>query len=556
MSASNPPTGRIAVENELLARLGLPPSATPEDVDQLHLAVSQYLAAAPSGIKGWARSQAAVLDEAYLQLTDPVGLEGSALRSPTRPPTVVPGGPATPPARRDPVPALPEDEPFEDQFSGADEDLSGPQGAEPDADAALPTAEATDDTDTDDLDALYASVTPGAHRDMVSGGRADRAPSPAPAAPPARPAVAPARRAPRGAKGRAAVPAPQVVPPASGGPWKLVAIVASALLVVVLLVGFVVPMVFNLGTAGTTANGSIAPSASGPAVDMAQITSLMTTLQSNPNDTDTMMQIGNVYFQGADYTDAATFYGKVLAINPNDTKALLAAGAAAYNLQDTATAEKDWKQVVALNPTDKSIAQEVHYDLGILYMHSANPDWASVISEWRQVIEIDPTTDYAANVQQYAAAIAGASMVPASLQADINGLASPLPSPAASGSAAPAGSATASGSAAEASGSATPVSSAAPTSAIVNEGAKNLAFTNATLNAPANTPFTIHFDNQDSGVPHDMLIKDSGGNTVFKGDMVTGPASIDYQVPALAPGTYTFSCTIHTAMTGTLVVGG
>jgi hypothetical protein len=285
---------------------------------------------------------------------------------------------------------------------------------------------------------------------------------------------------------------------------------------------------------------------------MAQITTLMTQLQAKPNDIDTLQQIGNVYFEGADYADAATFYGKVLAIDPNNVKALLAAGASAYNQQDTATAEKDWKQVVALKPADKSLAQEVHYDLGILYMHATNPDWSSVLSEWRQVITIDPTSSYAQSVQQYAAAIAGASMVPASLVPQLKGLASPLPS------AAPSGSATPAGASAAPSGTVVPSSSAAaPASNVVNEGAKNQAFTSGTLTAPANTPFTIHFDNQDAGLPHDMLIKDSAGSTVFKGDMVTGPGTVDYQVPALAAGTYTFTDTVYpTTMNGTLVVGG
>jgi tetratricopeptide (TPR) repeat protein len=552
MSDSIPSGGRIAEENELLAQLGLPPSATPEDVDQLHLAVSQFLAAAPTGIKGWARAQAAVLDEAYLQLTDPVGLEGSALRSPTRPPTVAPGGPATPPARRDSVPAAAADEADEDAVEEPEETAAEPVADAPDE---AETAAAVDDTDTDDMDALYASVTPGAHRDMVSGGKAATPARLAPAAT----AVAAGQVSGRGqrhAKGRAATPAAPVVAPAGSGPWKLVAIATSVLLALVLLFGFAVPFVFNLGAGATAADASVAPSASGPTVDMAQITSLMTQLQSNPNDTDLMMQIGNVYFQGADYADAATFYDKVLAINPNDPKALLAAGAAAYNLQDTATAEKDWKQVVALKPTDTSLAQEVHYDLGILYMHAANPDWASVLSEWQQVITIDPTSSYAQSVQQYAAAIAGASMVPASLVPELNGLASPLPSTAPS--AAPTGSATPSGAAAAPSGSVAPAGSAAASaSTLVNEGAKGQAFTSGTLKAPANTPFTIHFDNQDAGLPHDMLIKDSAGNTVFKGDMVTGPGTVDYQVPALSAGTYTFTDTVYpTTMNGTLVVGG
>jgi plastocyanin len=36
---------------------------------------------------------------------------------------------------------------------------------------------------------------------------------------------------------------------------------------------------------------------------------------------------------------------------------------------------------------------------------------------------------------------------------------------------------------------------------------------------------------------------------------VTGPTKVDYQIPALAPGTYTFICDVHpTTMTGTITV--
>ena len=35
-----PPTGHAAAENQLLAQLGLPPSAAPEDVDHIHEDVS------------------------------------------------------------------------------------------------------------------------------------------------------------------------------------------------------------------------------------------------------------------------------------------------------------------------------------------------------------------------------------------------------------------------------------------------------------------------------------------------------------------------------------
>ena len=60
---------------------------------------------------------------------------------------------------------------------------------------------------------------------------------------------------------------------------------------------------------------------------------------------------------------------------------------------------------------------------------------------------------------------------------------------------------------------------------------------------------------QGSGLPHNVAIKDAGGAQKFKGELVTGPMEIDYQVPALAAGDYTFVCIVHPNMTGTLTAG-
>ena len=83
------PTGQAAAQTQLLSQLGLPASASPEDVDQLHQSVSDYLSSAPPEIRGWARAQVAALDAAYISLTDPAGLEGSALMSPASPPVAL-----------------------------------------------------------------------------------------------------------------------------------------------------------------------------------------------------------------------------------------------------------------------------------------------------------------------------------------------------------------------------------------------------------------------------------------------------------------------------------
>jgi cytochrome c oxidase subunit 2 len=101
----------------------------------------------------------------------------------------------------------------------------------------------------------------------------------------------------------------------------------------------------------------------------------------------------------------------------------------------------------------------------------------------------------------------------------------------------------------------------APSGTSLMVSAKNTAFDTKCLAAPANQPFTIAFDNQDVGVPHNVEIytdqsatKRLGGATGAT-DTITGPATTTYQVSALPAGTYFFRCDVHpTAMFGTFVV--
>src|SRR5512135_2254810 len=86
----------------------------------------------------------------------------------------------------------------------------------------------------------------------------------------------------------------------------------------------------------------------------------------------------------------------------------------------------------------------------------------------------------------------------------------------------------------------------------VQISALNVAFEQASVTAPAGKAFQIVFDNKDAGTPHNVAIhKDSAtGAEVFKGDIVTGPATKTYDVPALDAGTYAFVCSVHPNMTG------
>jgi plastocyanin len=125
---------------------------------------------------------------------------------------------------------------------------------------------------------------------------------------------------------------------------------------------------------------------------------------------------------------------------------------------------------------------------------------------------------------------------------------------AASPSAAPAASA---GAPVASAGAGAPAASAAPGAAVTLQlSASGIAYDKTELAAPANTPFQIDFTNNDAGIPHNVSIHagSATGTEVFKGEIFTGSGVRTYDVPALPAGTYTFVCSVHPNMVGTLTV--
>jgi plastocyanin len=104
------------------------------------------------------------------------------------------------------------------------------------------------------------------------------------------------------------------------------------------------------------------------------------------------------------------------------------------------------------------------------------------------------------------------------------------------------------------SGAPSPTGSAAATDATLHISAQNIQFDTDHLEAPAAQAFVLEFDNNDPGIPHNVEIKDATGASVFKGEIITGPAKASYQAPALAAGSYMFLCDVHPTMTGTVTV--
>jgi len=94
-----------------------------------------------------------------------------------------------------------------------------------------------------------------------------------------------------------------------------------------------------------------------------------------------------------------------------------------------------------------------------------------------------------------------------------------------------------------------------PSGPVLNVTAKNISFDTSALEVPANVPFAITFSNDDpSSISHDIDIRDSSGTVVANQEVIAGGTSQNYTYQPLQPGTYTFFCSIHSNMTGTLTV--
>lgn len=103
-----------------------------------------------------------------------------------------------------------------------------------------------------------------------------------------------------------------------------------------------------------------------------------------------------------------------------------------------------------------------------------------------------------------------------------------------------------------------PVPSDAPAGSVLSLAAISVTegYDPKELTAPADTALTIQFDNTDPAAPHNVAFRGAAEDgSDWIGLPIAGPSEqATYSVPPIAAGSYTFYCSVHPNMTGTLTV--
>lgn len=164
------------------------------------------------------------------------------------------------------------------------------------------------------------------------------------------------------------------------------------------LVGWIIGAQQGGGTAPTAAAqpastqspaGSTQQSA--PAFDEARAAQLKTTVDRNPSDAETRVQLGNLYFDAERYDEATRWYEAALKVDPKNVNASTDLGIAYYysNQPDRALAQFD--KSLELDPKHSKTL----LNIGIVRAFGKQ-DLDGAEKAWEKVIELGPNSPEAA----------------------------------------------------------------------------------------------------------------------------------------------------------------
>ena len=134
---------------------------------------------------------------------------------------------------------------------------------------------------------------------------------------------------------------------------------------------------------GTGSRSTSEPSA--PPVNMARVQELSSKIKQNPQDFESVVELGNINFDQKNYADAINLYKKALEIRPGALNVRTDMGTAMFYQNHFDDAIAQFQEVLNSDPKD---AQAL-FNLGVAMLHGKN-DPKRALEYWEKLVETNP----------------------------------------------------------------------------------------------------------------------------------------------------------------------
>ena len=111
----------------------------------------------------------------------------------------------------------------------------------------------------------------------------------------------------------------------------------------------------------------------------------LTQLKSNPADSETLIKVANLYYDGQAYPQAIEYYEKALKLNPNNADARTDVGTAYWYTGDPDKAIANFDQALAIRPNHPGTL----FNLGIVKWQGKKDPKGAVIA-WEKLLQTNP----------------------------------------------------------------------------------------------------------------------------------------------------------------------
>jgi cytochrome c-type biogenesis protein CcmH/NrfG len=126
-----------------------------------------------------------------------------------------------------------------------------------------------------------------------------------------------------------------------------------------------------------------------------QAAPLLAKLKQNPNDAETLVQAGNLYYDAQQFSTATDYYGQALKINPKNAAVRTDLGTAYLYLNDPDKAIQEFQTALKDNPKHG----QAMFNLGMAQWR-AKGDAPAAVATWEKLLKTVPDFPERANVEQ------------------------------------------------------------------------------------------------------------------------------------------------------------